>query len=153
MAAINPANQNKAIAEIYSQNPRIKDKVKIVQLRWSKKALNQGKTRSALHIGVASPEQANLLLSQGLLFESELHDCEVFEGECQVTQCFKCIEYGHIANSAKTSSNVDSVQQLVISPKIASKRMTETATTAQYAKSQEHDTQHGLENARSKKRW
>ena len=101
MVAINPANQNKAIAEIYSQNPQIKDRVKIVQLGWSKKALSQGKTRSALHIGVASPEQANLLLSQGLLFESELHDCEVFEGECQVTQCFKCMEYGHIAKQCK----------------------------------------------------
>src|SRR3981081_4050670 len=101
MAAINPANQNKAIAEIYSQNPQIKDRVKIVQLGWSKKALNQGKTRSVFHLGVASPEQANLLLSQGLLFESELHDCEVFEGECQVTQCFKCMEYGHIAKQCK----------------------------------------------------
>src|ERR1700716_4301102 len=101
VAAINLANQNKAIAEIYSQNPRIKDKVKIVRLGWSKKALSQGKTRSALYIGVASPEQANLLLNQGLLFESELHDCEVFEGECQVTQCFKCMEYGHIAKQCK----------------------------------------------------
>src|ERR1700716_2241788 len=79
----------------------MKDRVEIVQLRWSKKALNQGKTRSALHIGVASPEQANLLLSQGLLFESELHNYEVFEGECQVTQYFKCIEYGHIAKQCK----------------------------------------------------
>jgi hypothetical protein len=54
MAVINPANQNKAIVEIYSQNPQIKDRVKIVQLRWSKKALNQGKTKSALYIRVAS---------------------------------------------------------------------------------------------------
>ena len=41
------------------------------------------------------------LLTTLLLFESELHDCEVFEGDCQVTQCFRCLEYGHIAKRCK----------------------------------------------------
>jgi hypothetical protein len=51
------------------------------------------------------------------------------------------------------SSIDDGVHQLVISPKIASKRMIEIATTTQYARSQEHATQHRLENAQLKKRW
>src|SRR4030088_483491 len=99
--AINPSNQPKAIAEIYSQNPKLKGKVRIVQVGWPKKAITQGKKRAALHIRVADPAQANHLLEQGLLFKSELHDCEVFEGDCQVTQCFRCLEYGHIAKRCK----------------------------------------------------
>ena len=26
-----------------------------------------------------------------------LHDCEPFDGNCVVTQCFKCYQYGHVA--------------------------------------------------------
>ena len=41
------------------------------------------------------------MIEQGLLFVSELHDCEVFWGDCQVTQCFNCYTYGHTARHCK----------------------------------------------------
>ena len=88
VAAVNPANQDKAIAEIYAQNPKLKEAVKIVRLGWSKKTIKSQKRYAALHVGVAEPEQANRLIDSGLLYGSELHDCELFDGTCIVTQCF-----------------------------------------------------------------
>ncbi len=55
-----------------------------------------------LHIGIAEPEQANKLIDHGLLFGSELHDCEVFSGDCKITQCFKCYSYGHIVKHCRS---------------------------------------------------
>ena len=56
-----------------------------------------GKTTTYLIIDVATPEQANTLIDEGLLFQSELKDCELYHGDCRVTQCYNCQKYGHTA--------------------------------------------------------
>ena len=94
---VNPEDQQAAIKAIYAQNPRLRGKVTIVRVGWAHKTLKYHKKTGPLHIGLAEPEQANLLIDQGLLLGSELHDCEVFYGDCRVTQCFKCHSYGHTA--------------------------------------------------------
>jgi hypothetical protein len=71
--------------------------VKIVRLGWAKKTLVQKRAFAALHIGIATPEQANILIKHGLRFENRLHRCEPFFRECQVNQCVRCHEYTHIA--------------------------------------------------------
>jgi hypothetical protein len=91
----NQANQANAIEAIYSQNPRLRGSVRIVRVGWARRTLKSGKRLAALHIGVAEPEQANLLIDTGLFIDSELHDCELFDGSCYITQCFKCYQYSH----------------------------------------------------------
>ena len=49
------------------------------------------------------PEQANTLIEQGLLLDSELHDCEVFWGDCQLVQCFHCQSYKHTAKHCRNA--------------------------------------------------
>jgi hypothetical protein len=88
--SVNQADQARAIEAIYSQNPRLKGVVRIVRVGWARKTLKSGKRLAALHIGIAEPDQANLLIDAGLLMDSELHDCELFDGSCYITQCFKC---------------------------------------------------------------
>jgi hypothetical protein len=88
--AVNQADQTGAIAGIYAQNPRLRGSVCIVRVGWARKTLKSGKRVAALHIGVAEPDQANLLIDTGLLMNSELHDCELFDGSCYITQCFRC---------------------------------------------------------------
>jgi hypothetical protein len=95
VGSVNQADQARAIEAIYTQNPRLKDTVRIVRVGWAKKTLKYGKRIAALHIGIAEPDQANLLIDTGLLLDSELHDCELFDGSCYITQCFKCYQYNH----------------------------------------------------------
>jgi hypothetical protein len=36
-------------------------------------------------------------VQEGLLHEGELKDCELFHSDCNLTECFRCRRYGHIA--------------------------------------------------------
>lgn len=74
-----------------------------MRVGWSKKTIKSHKKTGPLHIGVAEPEQANYLVDNGILYGSELHDCEVFYGDCQVTQCFQCQAYGHTAKHCRNT--------------------------------------------------
>ncbi len=102
VAALNVSDQKTAIASLYAQNPKLWGSIEIVRVGWAKKTIVQGKKVAPLHIGIAEPEQANKLIDHGLLFGSELHDCEVFSGDCKITQCFKCYSYGHIVKHCRS---------------------------------------------------
>ncbi|KAG9240835.1 hypothetical protein BJ878DRAFT_559605 [Calycina marina] len=78
VATVDTRDQGKAKEEIYAQNRGLEGKVEIVRVAWPKKTIKDGKRIAPLHIGMAEPEQANILIDQGLLYGSELHDCEVF---------------------------------------------------------------------------
>jgi hypothetical protein len=67
VAAIDPAKKDQAIASILAQNLKLRGQVEIVRLGWARKTIKLGKRIAPLHIGVASPEQANTLIEQGLL--------------------------------------------------------------------------------------
>jgi hypothetical protein len=95
--SINLDNQDNAIKEVYQQNPQLQGQVEIIQLGWAKKAMVQKRAFAALHIGIATPEQANTLIQQGFRLENRLHRCEPFFRDCQVNQCVRCHEYTHIA--------------------------------------------------------
>ena len=97
VAALDCSKQEEAIRQLLGQNTHLKDSVEILGARWPKRALKKGKPNTHLIVDVASPAQANLLINEGLLFHSELKNCELFHGDCRVTQCFNCYEYGHIA--------------------------------------------------------
>jgi len=95
--SIDQEEQAKSIEEIYTQNPLLRNQVRIARVGWAKRTLQQGRVYAALHIGVTSPEQANVLIEQGLHLGEVHHHCEPFFKECQVNQCAKCYEYTHIA--------------------------------------------------------
>jgi hypothetical protein len=82
--------QGNAIEEIYKQNLRLHGSVEILQVAFSKKLLQSGRTTGLLVISVAEPEQANRLINTRLVWHYKLHDCEPFSRDCIVTQCFNC---------------------------------------------------------------
>ncbi len=94
---IETANQEKALAELQAQHPQLKDKVKILKLTWKQKTLKVGKLHGPLLIDIGTPDEANTLVLEGLLYNHNLENCELFHGECTMTQCFKCHQYGDIA--------------------------------------------------------
>ncbi len=89
--------QGNAIEEIYKQNPGLRGYVEILRVAFSKKLLRSGRTTGPLAMCVAEPEHANRSIDAGLAWHYILHDCEHFTGDCIVTQCFKCYQYGQVA--------------------------------------------------------
>jgi hypothetical protein len=79
-----------AIEQIYKQNPTLRGSVEILRVAFTKKLLRAGRTTGPLIISASEPERANRLTDAGLIWNHELHDCEPFDDNCVVTQCFKC---------------------------------------------------------------
>ena len=92
---IKVANQSTAIAYLQAANARLHPDLKIIKVAWSVKVIREKKAYSTLHMEVATAEMANRLISEGLIEDHELKDCERFTRGCTMTQCFNCKKYGH----------------------------------------------------------
>jgi hypothetical protein len=98
---IEVTNQEKALAELQAQNPLLKGKVKFFRVAWQKRTLRYGKLAGTLFIYVETPEEANTFVTKGLVHDHDLKNCKLFHRECQMTLCFKCQGYGHIAAACR----------------------------------------------------
>jgi hypothetical protein len=56
---------------------------------------------SSVIIEFTKPEDANRLIDEGLVWQGELFQCEWYERQCRLKQCFKCQRYGHIGTQCK----------------------------------------------------
>jgi hypothetical protein len=108
---IQTQDQSVAIQKIYEQNPGLKERVKIVRVAWSRRTLRKWELRGKISndkgpliLSMASPEQANHLIDNGLIWGYQIHDCEPYSSDCQVTQCYRCYKYGHTQRMCQAAS-------------------------------------------------
>jgi hypothetical protein len=94
---IETTNQERALADLHSQNPLLKGKVRFLRVAWKKKTRKVGRLRGLLLIDVGMPEEANTLVREGLIHDHEPKNCNLFHSECLMTLCFRCQGYGHVA--------------------------------------------------------
>jgi hypothetical protein len=94
---IEVANEEKVLAELQAQNPLLKGKVKFLRVARQKRTLKDGKLHGPLLINVGTPEEANTLVTEGLVHNPDLKNCKLFHSECQMTLCCKCQGYSHNA--------------------------------------------------------
>lgn len=59
------------------------------------------KTASTITIEFTKPEDANKVIDEGLIWQGEVFQCERYERQCRVKQCFKCQNNGHIRTQCK----------------------------------------------------
>lgn len=62
------------------------------------------KTASTITIEFTRPEDANKIIDEGLVWQGEVFQCERYERQCRVKQCFKCQKYGHIGTQCKAAT-------------------------------------------------
>ena len=53
--------------------------------------------KRSLIIELASPEEANRAIEEGIVIGSMLHGCCVYNKQCRSGQCFECWQYGHVS--------------------------------------------------------
>lgn len=94
---IDAASQERVIAEFKKANKELHQDLDIAKVAWPKRAINADKSWTSLYIEVISAETANRLITEGFLDEGECKERERFCHDCQLSQCYKCQQYGHIA--------------------------------------------------------
>jgi hypothetical protein len=62
------------------------------------------KSASSVIIEFTQPEDANKIIDEGLVWQGELFQCERYERQCRLKQCFKCQKYGHIGTQCKATT-------------------------------------------------
>ena len=62
------------------------------------------KSASSVIIEFTKPEDANKIIDEGLVWQGELFQCERYERQCRLKQCFKCQRYGHIGTQCKATT-------------------------------------------------
>ena len=63
-----------------------------------------GKSASSVIIKFARPEDANKIIDEGLVWQGELCQCELYEKQYRLKQCFNCQNYGHIGTQCKATT-------------------------------------------------
>jgi hypothetical protein len=62
------------------------------------------KSASTIIIEFTRPEDANKIIDEGLVWQGEVFQCERYERQCRLMQCFNCQHYSHIGTQCKTAT-------------------------------------------------
>ena len=101
VARYHQKDQKESKKLLEEQNRSLHPELEVLEISWPKFATTSGKRYSSMVVDVASAEQANRLIVEGLLDGGELKVVELFDRNCRVMQCFRCQEYGHSGKSCK----------------------------------------------------
>ncbi|OJD09426.1 hypothetical protein ACJ73_10327 [Blastomyces percursus] len=102
LKAVSWDKPEKAVEDVYRQNPSLRCRVLIHKV--AKRAVKQQKPHGSVIMHVATPQQANKLVEEGIILGNEFCVVEIFHREAQVTRCYNCQRYGHIAKFCRRSA-------------------------------------------------
>jgi hypothetical protein len=101
---LDASNQKQCIETLRNANQKLHPGLDITRIAWPKRILEGKQRYGSLIIDTSSIEQANRLISQGIIHEGEIKYCDRFIREARVTQCVKCQQFGHIARFCKNTT-------------------------------------------------
>ncbi|KAF5669921.1 hypothetical protein FDENT_11387 [Fusarium denticulatum] len=74
----------------------------IKYIGWLTRA-SSAKSASSAVVEFTRPEDANKVIDEGLIWQGEVFQCELYDRQCRVRQCFQCHKYGHIGTQCKAT--------------------------------------------------
>ena len=90
-------------AELLHDNKPFIPNADIKYIEWlSRSALT--KPASTIIVEFTSPEDANKIIDEGLIWQGEAFQCERYDKQCRLKQCYKCQKYGHIGTQCKANT-------------------------------------------------
>jgi hypothetical protein len=139
-------DQAKAKREIYNQNPKLQDSVEILRVTWPKKLIRSGRTTGPLQISVAEPEQANLLIENGLIWATSYTNVSRIRAIAELLSATSATVTAMLRECVGIHHAVDFVQRLAMQRTTAWQKRTVLSTSSSLA-AQGRNTPPGLGNA------
>jgi hypothetical protein len=93
--SINIRDQEATIQQILADNHTVVPKAKISYVGWLTKESNL-KRASSIVLEFTDPEMANAIIYAGMVWDGQIHQCQLYDRACRIKQCFRCYKYGHI---------------------------------------------------------
>lgn len=97
--ALDCSNQEVAQGTLSKQNPYL-SRIELIHVGWERSCQADSPTRaSTVLVNVASPQEANLIIQEGLVLGYVHHSVELSHRDCRVTRCYRCQGLGHMARA------------------------------------------------------
>jgi hypothetical protein len=100
--SINIKDQKATIQQLLADNYTVIPNAKISYVGW---LTREGplKRASSIVVEFAAPEMANAVIYAGMVWEGQIHQCQLYDRACRVKQCFRCSHYEHIGAQCNAS--------------------------------------------------
>jgi hypothetical protein len=96
---------DKVKQNIMKENLRTHPSLQIMNARWLRRELPEGKAHAALVAEVTSETMANRLIKEGAVQGFAIKSCEYFEREATVTRCYRCQGFGHTQAHCRSTTH------------------------------------------------
>jgi hypothetical protein len=90
------------IRDILQDNKPFIPNAEIRHVGWLTRAA-MTKAMSSIIIEFKNPRDANRIIDEGLIWKAEALQCELYDRQCRLKQCYKCQRYGHIGTQCKAT--------------------------------------------------
>ena len=100
----NPDNLEEITKTIFRQNPGMENQIKILRTYWTRKFKLLKKSMTSLHIDLATPEQANLLIKREVVLGHMIHEVEPALLDTLVVQYYKYSKFGYQARTCQAQA-------------------------------------------------
>ena len=100
--SINVNNQEATIQQMLADNYTVIPDAKVKHVGWLTKEAHL-KRASSIVAEFTEPEMANAVIYAGLVWDNQVHQCQLYDRTCRVKQCFRCYNYGHIGTQCNLS--------------------------------------------------
>jgi hypothetical protein len=100
--SMNIKDQKATIQQMLADNYTVIPDAKISYVGW---LTREGplKRASSIVVEFAAPEMANAVIYAGMVWEGQIHPCQLYDRACRVKQCFRCSHYEHIGAQCNAS--------------------------------------------------
>ena len=131
--SIHVKDQEATIQQMLAENRTVIPHATISYTGWLTKESTL-KCASSIVIEFTEPEMANATIYAGLVWDSQIHQCQLYDRACRVKQCFRCYNYGHIGTQCNASQFAAIAQSNTRRSTVSRRAWRDSRLDAQYAK-------------------
>ena len=100
--SMNMKEQESIVEQILADNYTVIPKAEISHIGWLTRE-STFKRASSIVVEFKDPAAANAVIYAGMVWNGQIHQCQLYDRTCRLKQCFRCYNYGHIGTQCNAT--------------------------------------------------